>query len=52
MVRVAVAQIKVSLDVHQNLKKILEFIDRARLRKADIVCFPEVCLSNYLASKS
>ncbi|MFQ5963741.1 MAG: carbon-nitrogen hydrolase family protein [Candidatus Scalinduaceae bacterium] len=46
MVRVAVAQIKVVKDVENNLQQILKFIDKASNKRADIVCFPETCLSS------
>lgn len=40
--KVAAAQIIVESDVAKNLEKILEYIKKAR--RADVVCFPEVCL--------
>ncbi len=45
MVRVAAAQIKVVVNVDKNLQRILHFIDRAKSKKVDIVCFSEVCLN-------
>ncbi|HLD05433.1 MAG TPA: carbon-nitrogen hydrolase family protein [Candidatus Nanoarchaeia archaeon] len=45
MVKVAVAQIKVTSKIDTNLRKILDSIDKAKSKKADIVCFPEVCLN-------
>lgn len=44
MVRVAAAQIKVTGSIDKNLKTILSFIDKAARKRAEIVCFPEVCL--------
>ncbi len=46
MVNVASAQIKVGLDINKNLKEILKFIDKAKSKKSDIVCFPEACLNS------
>lgn len=46
MFKIAAAQIKIESDIAKNLKKILEFIERAKAKKADIVCFPEVCLNS------
>jgi len=45
-VKVAVAQIKVFDQIKRNVKKVLEFIDKAASKKADIVCFPESCLGD------
>ncbi|MFA4815276.1 MAG: carbon-nitrogen hydrolase family protein [Candidatus Gracilibacteria bacterium] len=45
MVKVAAAQIKVTGDIDANLQKIISFIGRAKVQKADIVCFPEGCLN-------
>ncbi len=44
MPKVAVAQIEVFDEVDKNLQKITDFIDKASLERADIVCFPESCL--------
>lgn len=46
MVKVAVAQIKVVEDIDKNLLKILEFIEQAKSKNVDIVCFPETCLNS------
>ena len=42
--KVSAAQIKVTKNVEVNCKKILLFLERAKRRKVDIVCFPETCL--------
>lgn len=46
MVKVAVAQIEIFDELNKNIKKVLKFIDKASLKKADIVCFPESCLGD------
>ncbi len=46
MVRIAVAQIEIFEELNNNVKKVLNFIDKASLKKADIVCFPESCLGD------
>ena len=42
--KVAAAQIKVTRNAEDNCKKILSFLERAKQRKVDIICFPETCL--------
>ncbi|NCN87010.1 carbon-nitrogen hydrolase family protein [archaeon] len=44
MPKIAVAQIEVFDELKKNVKKILDFIDKASLKNADLVCFPESCL--------
>ena len=44
MVKIAVAQIELFDEINKNLKKVLKFIDKASIKKADLVCFPESCL--------
>ena len=44
MVKVAVAQVEIFADTRRNVRKILDFIDQAVFKSADIVCFPESCL--------
>lgn len=52
MPKVAVAQIKVYEELDKNVKKVLNFINKAASRGADIVCFPESCLGeNFLHIK-
>ena len=46
MPRIAVAQIKVFDEIDRNLNKILDFIEKASSKNADIVCFPESCLGD------
>lgn len=46
MVKVAAAQMRVTEDINTNLQKILNFIDKAKSKNVDIVCFPEVCLNS------
>lgn len=45
MPKVAVAQIKVTPSLKNNLRKILSYIKKAKAKNADIVCFPETCLN-------
>ncbi|MBL7205974.1 MAG: carbon-nitrogen hydrolase family protein [Candidatus Aenigmarchaeota archaeon] len=45
MVKVAAAQIEVLENVNKNLEKILTYIDKAKSKNVDIVCFPETCLN-------
>ncbi len=46
--RIAIAQINSTLgDVQTNQKKILEFIEKSRQKKAQIVVFPEMALLGY-----
>ena len=40
-VRVAVCQINVTNSIQKNRDKILDFIDKAARKRADIACFPE-----------
>jgi NAD+ synthase (glutamine-hydrolysing) len=48
MKRIAIAQINALLgDIEINKAKILEFIEKARQRKVDLVVFPESCLLGY-----
>jgi len=46
MPRIAVAQIEVFDELNKNVKKVLDFIEKASLKNADIVCFPESCLGD------
>jgi len=47
--KIAIAQINASLgDVPRNLTRHLEWVRRARSRKADLVVFPELSLTGYL----
>jgi 5-aminopentanamidase len=47
--RVALAQFAAALaDVDANLEQMLAFLGDARLHNADVVCFPELCLSGYM----
>jgi len=50
MPRIAVAQIEVFDDVSKNVKKVIDFIEKASLKNADIVCFPESCLGDSFLS--
>ena len=45
--KVATCQFPVSGDVHKNARFIKDFIKEAALQKADIVHFPEACLTGY-----
>ena len=46
--RVALAQINVTVgDLDGNTAKIIEYIDRARSLKADLVAFPELAITGY-----
>ncbi len=46
--RVGLAQIDTSVgDLEGNLKKILEYINRAREQGVDILCFPEITITGY-----
>ena len=44
MMKVAAAQIRVTGNPEENCEKILLFLERAKRRKVDIICFPETCL--------
>lgn len=46
MVNVAAAQINVVKDIDKNLLKILAFIEQAKSKDVEIVCFPETCLNS------
>lgn len=46
MIRVAVAQIEIFDSIKENVDKIIDFIGKASLKKADIVCFPESTLGD------
>ena len=46
--RVALAQINVTVgDLDGNARKVLEYVDRARALKADLVAFPELAVTGY-----
>ena len=46
--RISLAQINTIVgDLKGNSKKIISFIEEAKDRSADIVVFPELCLSGY-----
>lgn len=47
--KIALAQMKMSSDMDENLSKLLEFIRIAAENGADIICFPEVQLSPFFA---
>lgn len=48
MLRVCLAQVNPTVgDLGGNTDKIIRFIEMARKRRADIVVFPELCLSGY-----
>jgi omega-amidase len=42
--KVAVVQMRVEDNIQDNLQEILKYIKKAAKKKANIVCFPEVCL--------
>ena len=47
--RVALVQFTPSPgDVHSNLSQMLGFLGEAALQRADMVCFPELCLPGYM----
>ncbi|PWI58581.1 hypothetical protein BM613_03050 [Sulfoacidibacillus thermotolerans] len=47
--RVALGQVRPKLgDVHTNLAKLLEFVDRAAREGANLIVFPELALTGYL----
>jgi predicted amidohydrolase len=49
VVRIGLAQFGAELaDVDANLEQMLAFLVDARARNADVVCYPELCLSGYL----
>ncbi len=48
MLRIALAQINVTVgDLPGNQQKILEYLQKARVAKADIVVFPELAITGY-----
>jgi predicted amidohydrolase len=51
--RIALAQFGSGLgEVDANLERMLAFLDEARAEDADIVCYPELCLSGYLLEQA
>ena len=44
MPKIALAQIEVYDNLKKNVKKVFEYINKASIKNADIVCFPESCL--------
>lgn len=46
MPKIAVAQTEVFDELGKNVRKVIDFIEKASLEKADIVCFPESCLGD------
>lgn len=43
-VKIALAQIKYSLDTRENVNKIKKYIGLAKRSECEIICFPEACL--------
>jgi predicted amidohydrolase len=51
--RIALAQFGAALgDADANLERMLAFLDEARGEDADVVCYPELCLSGYLLERA
>jgi predicted amidohydrolase len=51
--RIALAQFGAALgDVDANLERMLAFLDEAGTKNADVVCYPELCLSGYLLERA
>lgn len=49
--KIALAQMHVvPMALEQNVNSMLHFIERAKQQEADIIAFPELCLSGYLLS--
>jgi predicted amidohydrolase len=49
-IRVALAQMKPRIgDLEGNVRRILEFIDEAKQKRADLVAFPELATAGYLS---
>jgi len=46
MVKIALAQIELSDKTSHNVKKILDYIEKASIKKVDIICFPESTLGD------
>lgn len=44
MPKIAIAQIEIFDELDKNIKKVLNFIEKASSKNADLVCFPESCL--------
>jgi predicted amidohydrolase len=51
--RIALAQFGAGLgEVEANLERMLAFLDGARAQDADVVCYPELCVSGYLLERA
>jgi len=46
MAKIAVAQIEIQDDLQANVKKVLECIDQAQFKEAQLICFPETALGD------
>ncbi len=45
---IAVAQIKLSVKIEENLRKVIRFSKKASRQKVNILCFPECALTGYI----
>lgn len=51
--RIALAQFGAGLgEVEANVARMLDFVARAAAQSADLVCFPELCVSGYLLERA
>jgi predicted amidohydrolase len=51
--RIALAQFGAGLgEVDENLARMLDFVRRAAAESADLLCFPELCVSGYLLERA
>jgi predicted amidohydrolase len=46
--RIGVVQMRLSPDLYVNSRNITKYIERARSRKIDVLCFPECALTGYI----
>ena len=46
--KIALAQMKIDIDIENNYQKSLQFIRAAAEKKAELICFPEIQLSQFL----
>ena len=51
MPKIAVAQIEIFDDLDKNVKKVLRFIDLASFKNADLICFPESTLGDFVLDR-
>lgn len=45
--KIGVVQMKISNSIENNLLKIANFLEQAKVEEIDLICFPEMALTGY-----